>query len=158
MVHTLQQLLPSLTVLIGTIVLFLLFVQTRGLALKYLVSGLFVINDTGATIATVEAIQDIYNYHVAIALKDFLFELIEKLFRAYDSIRSGQARQILARYPVDALVQVYYDPQNPQNCTLEPGLQAAPFSSLVILPIALLMSTCLWLLVGFHILSTLFQK
>ena len=86
------------------------------------------------------------------------FQVERQLFRAYDSIRSGQARQILARYPVDALVQVYYDPQNPQNCTLEPGLQAAPFSSLVILPIALLMSTCLWLLVGFHILSTLFQK
>jgi hypothetical protein len=51
------------------------------------------------------------------------FEVEQQVFRAYDSIRPREAQKILARYPVDALVQVYYDPEKPEK--LHPRTRAA---------------------------------
>ena len=86
------------------------------------------------------------------------FQVERQIFREYDSIRPHEAAKILERYPVDALIRVYYGPQNPKNCTLDPGLPAASFFSLILLPLVLLMPACFGLLIGFHIFSTLFQK
>ena len=95
-----------------------------------------------------------YTYHV----NGREFEVEQQVFRAYDSIHPWEARKILARYPVDALVHVYYDPENPKNCTLDPGLLFGPLSSLVLLPIFLLMPACMGLLIAYHMVSALFQK
>ena len=48
-------------------------------------------------------------------------------FGDYDLSYSSRARKIVNRYPKGKAVTVYYDPQNPQVCILEPGVKEQAF-------------------------------
>jgi len=66
-----------------------------------------------------------------------------------------KVEQELARYPVGGEVRVYYNPQNPAEALLEPGVpsRATLIVGIVFLTVALMM-TCL---VGVAVLATLMQ-
>jgi hypothetical protein len=53
-----------------------------------------------------------------------------------------EAKAIVQRYPPGANVRVYYDPRNPSDCVLEPGMQPStmdlPVCALVLAGIGLL--------------------
>jgi hypothetical protein len=52
-------------------------------------------------------------------------------FGQYGSSSPGPARKILNKYPADEAVKVYYDPADPQNSVLEPGVTFSTYMVLI---------------------------
>ena len=56
--------------------------------------------------------------------------------RSFSGVRTSsvrQAEQILARYPQGSSVTIYYHPDNPSLCVLEPGVSWLTYAGMIIL-------------------------
>lgn len=69
-----------------------------------------------------------YEYTV----KSIVFSSNDIGFGATESSSSGQAGNLAARFPVGREVTVHYDPDDPSEACLQPGIQSTTFIPLVV--------------------------
>ena len=68
-----------------------------------------------------------YNYTV----NGDSFDGYEIAFSGYSSTDRSEVEAVLARYPVNQVVTVYYNPDKPNRSVLEPGVRAFPYGFLL---------------------------
>lgn len=70
------------------------------------------------------------------------------------NLQEKACRDVLARYPVDAKVLVYYDPDNPNSAVLEPGISGEDMHDFILASALTLPILWLWALLAMRIVYT----